>query len=621
MGNVTSTLTMRLIDGISPIAPRVDRSLKGLDAAARKTAMLRHLAAGGAIGRGGVLLAGGIGSSLMGAAAGYVSGRTAIDAYRRYADYDREITRILITAEATGAEAVKTRAVIRDIARETALPIAAVTAGLDTLVASGRSLPDALAFLPSVSKTAQAAGADVIDIAKSADALGVSLKIPADRMEEAFDKMAKAGKLGKFELKDMAQSLPSLLPLAAMKGFHGMEGLEKVVSYLQMIRQGTGSSEEAADSFRDMLAKITSSETVNKFKKFGIDIKKELADVRKAGGNEFDAMFGAGGLLEKALKKGAQTSDLFQDIQAMRGALAYVNALADRQKYLNEVQSAAGTVNADLARLMNDAAAASQRLGNAWDNTLKSFGNLGDAVGVTKLLEKMAENNMRGAEAMERFVAALREGKSISDAIRAGNGSKTDQETLDQFDRDMTTSGGFWNPQPGVTRSEYADRMERSAAARAATAAAERKREALRVVQELATKRAMNGGHLGMVDTDREAGAVADILSDDERRAAQALIDLSNKGLDSRAEDIAHAARRGPVAVPSAPPQSFPLPVPRPDYQPAIEAARRAAAEIRAAFETINPTIRPQIVMPEIPSSSSLLRKIHGSYGDDNGRR
>ena len=544
MGNVTSTLTMRLIDGVSPIAPRVDRSLKGLDAAARKTAMMRHLAAGGALGRGGMLLAGGIGSSLMGAAAGYMSGRTAIDAYRRYADYDREITRILITAEATGAEAVKTRAVIRDIARETALPIAAVTAGLDTLVAAGRSLPEALAFLPSVSRTAQATGADVMDVARSADALGVSLKIPADRMEEAFDKMAKAGKLGKFEFKDMAQHLASLLPLAETVGFRGMDGLEKFVSYLQMIRQGTGASDEAADSMRDMMGKIASSETVNKFKKFGINVKKELAAIRKAGGNEFDAMFGAGGLYEKALRKGARHTDLFEDIQARRGVLAYRNALADRQKYLNEVKSAAGTVTADLARVTRDAAAASQRLGNAWDNTLRSLGNLGDAAGLTALLDTIATRSDTGASNIARLADAIRDLGTVEGVKK-------------WFKENETIPGSAASDQKLLENEAskvIADAPARGAA-RDTVEARARLAKALKEAQRLATiAQKYPGGQLppvlqAQLDAARKEASAGHVDAADQR-----LVDLSTAGLDSRAEDIAHAARRRPVAVPAAPP-------------------------------------------------------------------
>jgi len=72
-------------------------------------------------------------------------------------------------------------------------------------VAAGRSLPEALAFLPSVVRTAQASGSDVTDIAKTADAVGAQMKIRAEDMQQAFDAMAKAGKAGEFELKDMAE--------------------------------------------------------------------------------------------------------------------------------------------------------------------------------------------------------------------------------------------------------------------------------------------------------------------------------------------------------------------------------------------------------------------------------
>lgn len=616
MGNLISTLTMKLIDGVSGVAPRVEGSLKRVDKAAKG---VRGGMLGGAM-VGGASVAGG----LLAGAAGYVSGRAAVDAYKQYADYERAITRILVTAEASAEEATRTKQIIRDIARETALPVSNVTAGLDTLVAAGRTLPEALAFLPAVSRTAQAAGADVIDIAKSADALGASLKIPAENMEEAFDKMAKAGKLGKFELKDMAQYLPSLLPLASSKGFKGMEGLEQVVTYLQMIRTGTGSADEAADSFRDMMGKIASDETVKKFKRFGIDVKKELASVRKAGGNEFDAMFGEGGLMERAMKKGAQVTDLFADIQAYRGALAYRNALAERKRLLSEVKRAQGTVMTDLARVNRDAAAAVQRLNDAWGNMLKSFGNLGDAAGVTTFLERIAENNTRGADAMERFVAKLREGKSLMDAMRAAGqyDQKTPQQIQEEFEREMTASGNLWWAKPGTTMAEINQRQDVKTAVSDGAAARKRVEKALREAQRLAeiAARYPDGKLPPALQAQRDA--IADTLRNsgvDE--ADQRLVDLTNKGLDTSSEDRQHNARRG--SSEGARLEGVPLPVPRPDYSPAVEEARRAAAEIMAAFEMIRPTIRPTIVMPEIPGLRGALvgGAINGSASDNGGRR
>jgi len=49
--------------------------------------------------------------------------------------------------------------------------------------------------------------------------------------------------------------------------------------------------------------------------------------------------------------------------------------------------------------------------------------------------------------------------------------------------------------------------------------------------------------------------------------------------------------------------------------------AAALARRVQSIFDSYRPTIHPYVDMPEIPSASSLLRKIHGSYGDDNGRR
>ena len=618
MGNLVSTLTLRLVDGVSAVAGKIDAALRKTNSTAKGMVGSKSIggAAGGAGGAGTALLAGG-GRMVLGALGAYAGAGAAKDAYLKYADYDRQITRILITAEASGEEAAKTRQTIRDIARETALPIANVTAGLDTLVAAGRTLPDALAFLPAVSRTAQAAGADVMDIAKSADALGAALKIPSDQMEIAFDKMAKAGKLGKFELKDMAQHLASLLPLAASKGFKGMEGLEKVVSYLQMIRQGTGSSDEAADSFRDMMGKIASTETVNKFKKFGIDVKKELAEVRKAGGNEFDAMFGSGGLMERAMKKGAQVTDLFSDVQAYRGALAFRNALADLPKYLQEIKNAAGTVMTDLGRVTRDAAAATARMGNAWDDMLRSFGNTADAAGVTTLLESIAKNNNDGAAAMERFVAALKEGKSIMDSMRAASGmdKMTPDQIQERFEREMTGTG--------QTVAEIEQRRSVKSAVADGAAARKRAAKALKEAQRLGeiASRYPDGKLPPILQTQRDA-VEAELKRAGIDEADQRLVDVAG------GQDYTDESRRGWAKTKGGSPD---LPMPRAQPAPLTTEARvelEAEAAKQKARETVQQiqqifdglVIRPRLDMPSIPTGG-LSSAANGSPTDNGGRR
>jgi hypothetical protein len=102
-------------------------------------------------------------------------------------------------------------------------------------------------------------------------------------MQSAFDILVTSGKAGKFKLKDMARYMASIAPAAAAVGLKGEEGLKRIVAMLQTVRAGTGSTEEAALSVANIFAKMEIKETAKKFKKFGIDLRKEMTTARSEG--------------------------------------------------------------------------------------------------------------------------------------------------------------------------------------------------------------------------------------------------------------------------------------------------------------------------------------------------
>lgn len=293
--------------------------------------------------------------------------------YKQFADTDRQITRIGITANASAEELAGVRKQIEGIAFETAQSSGKVTGGLDVLVAQGRDLKDALSFLPSVARTAAASGAEVDDIAKSADAVGNNFKIAGDQMQRAFDIMVEAGKAGTFELKDQARYLPSMAPSAAAVGFKGVQGVTDLVSILQILRKGSGSSEEAASSMSNIFQKMESEETAKRFSKFGVDLRKEMAKARKEGKNLLEVFEG---LTDKALKGDiSKLPQLFSDMEFARGMRALMAYRGEWQKLAKVISTdAPGSVSRDLTRVTNDARAQIDHMFGAIENRAVQVG-------------------------------------------------------------------------------------------------------------------------------------------------------------------------------------------------------------------------------------------------------
>lgn len=291
-----------------------------------------------------------------------------------FATLERRMTRIGITADASSE---KTKAALGDIqtmAKTYAMPVNQALEGMEALVAAGRDMESAMAFLPSVMATAQAAGADVADIATTADAVGNSFEIAGDKMQGAFDILVAAGKAGKFELKDMAQYLPSLAPAWAALGYTGEEALRKLAAALQVVRDRTGSSSEAATAMQNVIQKMASNETQNRFKKnFGIDLRRELERAKKDGKDILETFLD----LTTIATKGdlSKLPQIFSDAQLQVGVRALMAGRQNMRGLIQDLKSVDGTAMRDLNRVLEDSQTKIDRMATAWGKMKTAMGS------------------------------------------------------------------------------------------------------------------------------------------------------------------------------------------------------------------------------------------------------
>ncbi|WP_262027560.1 phage tail tape measure protein [Microvirga sp. Mcv34] len=330
-----------------------------------------------------------------------------------FATFDRRMTRIGITADASAEEIKKISSELHGLAQETATPIDGVVSGLEALVSAGRSLPDAMAFLPAVVRTAAASGSEVSDIAKTAEAVGTNFKISGQEMQTAFDIMAKGGKEGQFELNDMARYLPSLAAAAGAVGIKGTQGLAQFVSMLQVVRKGTGTAEEAAASMNNIFTKMESEETTKKFSKFGIDLRKEMAKARKDGKNLIETFED---LAWKATKGDlSKLPQLIGDMEFSRGVRALLTYRGEWQKMAKDVGNAAGTVAEDAKRVTADAQSSVDRLGNSWTRSLQGMGRFLDSIGTSTALDNIGRGAERAADGFDKLADSVNRGTVVED--------------------------------------------------------------------------------------------------------------------------------------------------------------------------------------------------------------
>jgi TP901 family phage tail tape measure protein len=291
-----------------------------------------------------------------------------------FAAIEREMNRIGITANASATETKAAFGDLQTITKQLAMGVDDGVTALDTLVASGMDLKEAMAFLPSVLATAQASGAATDDIANTAIKAASALKLETSQMQHAFDIMVAGGKAGQFELKDMATYIPDLANSFSSLGYTGEDGLKKLVSILQTIREDTGSASSAATYAQNIFGKIYSSDTATKFSKMGIDLRKEMDAARKSGEDTVAAFV--------RISKEAINGDLsklpllFTDEQFRLGMQSLMTSADSYEKFLKTVNSTEvdGTVFKDLERVTGDTQASIDRLSSSWDKMINSIG-------------------------------------------------------------------------------------------------------------------------------------------------------------------------------------------------------------------------------------------------------
>nr|DAY05576.1 MAG TPA: minor tail protein [Caudoviricetes sp.] len=250
---------------------------------------------------------GNIGRGIAGLAAGATAaGMVLAQPMKKQMDYDRSLAMTANTAfaerDAEGRiagkaelnNAVKSAVEIGGGNKEDAL------GALDTMLASGAVKADtAMKLLPTLQKGATATGASTDDLAKIAISAMQQFDISEDKIGEVLDKAVAAGQAGNFELADMARWLPQQMAAGKSAGLKGMSGFEALLVANQQARVTAGTSDEAGNNLVNLLAKLTSKETSDRFRKLdikgkdgkdhGVDFIASMDAQKKKGKNSIEA--------------------------------------------------------------------------------------------------------------------------------------------------------------------------------------------------------------------------------------------------------------------------------------------------------------------------------------------
>lgn len=151
------------------------------------------------------------------------------------------------------------------------------------------SLSDIGYYMPDIARAATATRTAGADWAKVAAVWQTSLKGAAEDFGAVQNIMAYAGDQGSFEIPDQVKWMQSLAPM--MEGVaSGKDAVAEIGASLQIAKIGAGSTDEAANNFKNFLTKIFARDTQKQFADLGIDLQASLESYKSAGISPIEGM-------------------------------------------------------------------------------------------------------------------------------------------------------------------------------------------------------------------------------------------------------------------------------------------------------------------------------------------
>jgi TP901 family phage tail tape measure protein len=254
--------------------------------------------------------------------------------------------------------------VYRQIAQDLALPVDQIIRGAEEFAKiGGRTSDQILAILPTVAAAARASGSDVQDFAQMTNGLMSQMKISGDQLPRVFDELITAGRNGQAEIKEFAHTFPMLTAAAARLGYTGVEGVERLAAVLEVVRNDTSNTDEAAQHLSETMRKVFSEQTDKAFAQHGFpNLQRRLLQVRAEGG---DVLAYTADIVRHLQEKGVSLEELFgNDAQVIQTWTSLIQRYGEVRQRMDQMKQAADVTNQALRKLLNDPQADIDRLSN-----------------------------------------------------------------------------------------------------------------------------------------------------------------------------------------------------------------------------------------------------------------
>ncbi|MBH3344250.1 phage tail tape measure protein [Pseudomonas parafulva] len=381
------------------------------------------------------------------------------------ADYQSIIRDIAIKADAANKpeEVQLSRSVIQT-SNATGMGRNDVADLINQLVGAGMELDKAMAYSKTAAAFAVGQGASGVDTASMIMALQQNAKITDPKvMQQALEAIAYQGQAGSFEASDMAKWFPQLLAGMEKNGITGLDAVSSLGSMLQVQMKTAGSSDEAANNFKNWMEKIGAGDVVKAYKDAGIDYQASLNTGLQKGMNVIEASMGlamqyveatdpakakkikdAQSKIDKqadpekakaaleALEKTLRTGDLFADMQVKAALTAYGQNRGLYNELKADSMKATGILDKNLAERRETSAQRWSELVQSTDDAMRSIGDAirpatdafaTGATTVARWITKLSDDVPQLAMGLTGLAAAVGAVMTARSAAKIGRGA------------------------------------------------------------------------------------------------------------------------------------------------------------------------------------------------------
>jgi hypothetical protein len=291
------------------------------------------------------------------------TGAGAVGAGNMVVKLERRMTRLGIQANVSSEKINKLKNEIFDIAQAPEIRVdpGQITSAIEAIVEKTGDLEFAEKNIRNIGLAINATGADGGAIGEIlAEFQKMGIKAPQEVLK-ALDVLNVQGKEGAFTLQNLAALGPRAITAYTSLGRTGVPALREMGAALQVIRQGTGSSEQATTAFEALLRTMTDPVKLKKLQAGGIQVfdAEELKKGREQLRPINELMIE---LIQKSKGRKTVLGQIFdaEAVRAFNSALAEFNRTGrvdSLDKFMNVQADGTTTIN-DSARAAKDASGA-----------------------------------------------------------------------------------------------------------------------------------------------------------------------------------------------------------------------------------------------------------------------